>query len=159
MFVLGLFLLCRSWSLLLWQSLAFTSAHTLTLGLAAAGILAPRSEWIEPLIALSIAAVAIENLFHTRLSRWRMPLVFAFGLVHGMGFASALAVTLSPGEGFLPRLLAANLGVEAAQITILAGAWILTAGWSSGNRYRVFRKYANLLLAAIALYWLYQRVT
>ena len=159
LFVLGLFLLRRKWRPLLWQSLAFTCAHTLTLGLAAAGIIAPRSEWIEPLIALSIAFLAIENIFHSKLSRWRLPLVFAFGLVHGMGFATALSTLLTPGDGFLPRLLAANLGVEVAQVTILATAWLLTSGWSTRPAYQTFRRWANISLAATALFWFVQRVS
>lgn len=158
LFVLGLFLLRRRWRPLVWQSLAFTCAHTLTLGLAAAGILAPRSEWIEPLIALSIASLAIENLFHARLSPWRLPLVFAFGLVHGMGFATALASVLVPGDGFLSRLVATNLGVEVAQIAILSSAWLVTARWSSGTHYKVVRKWANLSLAVTALWWFADRL-
>ena len=159
LFVLGLFLLSRKWKPLLWQSLGFTCAHTLTLGLAAAGIIAPRSSWIEPLIALSIAFLAIENLFSSKLSPWRLPLVFAFGLVHGMGFATALSTLLTPGEGFLPRLIAANLGVEIAQVTILAAAWLLTTGWCDGPGYQRFRKWANLSLAVTALWWFVSRIS
>ena len=85
--------------------------------------------------------------------------MFAFGLVHGMGFATALSTLLTPGEGFLPRLIAANLGVEIAQVTILAAAWLLTTGWCDGPGYQRFRKWANLSLAVTALWWFVSRIS
>ncbi|RYD24613.1 MAG: HupE/UreJ family protein, partial [Verrucomicrobiaceae bacterium] len=117
LFVLGLFFYRRKWRPLLNQSLAFTAAHTVTLGLAAAGIVKVSGNWVEPVIALSLVAVALENLRASKEAdgRVRLAIVFGFGLIHGLGFAGALSVWLMPGEGFLPSLLMANLGVEAAQ--------------------------------------------
>lgn len=158
LFVLGLFLLARKWRPLVWQSLLFTAAHTVTLGLTAAGVIVPPEGWIEPLIALSIAVIAVENLWVRSLGKWRVLLVFGFGLVHGMGFATALASTLRMGEGFGGRLLATNAGVEAAQVTVLAAAWLATVGWSEGAKYEIFRKVANVALAAVALWWFVGRV-
>jgi hypothetical protein len=157
LFILTLFLLQRSWKPLLWQSLAFTAAHTLTLGLTAAGIIAPRSSGIEALIALSIAVLALENLFKKDCSTWRIAMVFGFGLIHGMGFATALTSLLTPGEGFLGRLIATNLGVELAQITILGLAWILTVKWCETPRYQTFRTALNIAIALIASVWLIER--
>lgn len=156
LFILGIFLLRREWKPLLWQSLAFTAAHTLTLGLTAGGVISPSPRWVEAAIALSIAALAVENLLTREFRPWRLALVFAFGLVHGMGFATALAPVLGSGDGFLPRLVATNLGVEIAQVGVLAVAWILT-GWHASPNYAKFRTVANLALAAVALFWFVER--
>ncbi|MGE9266796.1 MAG: HupE/UreJ family protein [Verrucomicrobiales bacterium] len=158
LFVLGIFLLVRKGRPLLWQSLAFTVAHTITLGLCAAGFLPTGMGWVEPVIALSIAFLAVENLCWRELRAWRLLLVFAFGLVHGMGFASALASLLQEGEGFLSRLVAANLGVELAQLLILAGCWLLTLGWWEGRIGRGVRLGGNVVLAMTALWWFTERV-
>jgi len=158
LFILGLFLLQRSFRPLLWQSLTFTVAHTLTLGLTAAGIFNPPAQWIEPIIALSILALAVENLWVKEPTRWRYLLVFAFGLIHGMGFANALGSIITVGDDFLPRLVAANLGVECAQITILATAWLVTVGWHEKPAYARVRMTANILLGITALVWFVQRV-
>lgn len=157
LFILALFFLQRKWKLLLLQSLAFTAAHTLTLGLTAAGILAPKSNGVEALIALSIAVLALENLFRKECSPWRIIMVFGFGLIHGMGFAAALSSLLTPGESFLGRLIATNLGVELAQVAILGTAWILTAKWHDSPRYETVRKGLNIAIAIIASLWLIER--
>ena len=157
LFILALFFLQRRWKPLLWQSLAFTVAHTLTLGLTAAGIIAPKSTGVEALIALSIAILAIENLFKKDCTPWRIILVFAFGLVHGMGFATALSSLLAPGDNFLGRLITTNLGVELAQVTILGLAWLLTAKWCDTPRYERVRIALNIIIALIASVWLIER--
>lgn len=159
LFILGLFLLQRSFRPLLWQSLTFTLAHTITLGLTAAGFIHPPAHWIEPIIALSILALAVENLFVKEATHWRFLLVFVFGLVHGMGFANALGSIVANGESFLPRLIAANLGVECAQVTILTTAWLMTLGWNEKPAYTRMRIAANVLLGLTALAWFIQRVS
>ena len=158
LFVLGIFLLQRRWQALLKQSLAFTAAHTITLGLAALGwVEVPR--WIvEPMIALSITALAVENLFVKEARTWRLWLVFAFGLIHGMGFAGALSAWIRPGEGFLPTLISANLGVEAGQLLVLFLAWSLTMGWSESRAWPHFRRWACVGLAIAGLVWFAERV-
>ncbi len=90
LFVLGLFLLCARWKPLLWQVTSFTAAHTITLGLATFGVVSLPSSIVEPLIALSIVYVAIENVVHEKLGRFRVVVVFFFGLLHGLGFAGVL---------------------------------------------------------------------
>jgi len=98
LFILGLFLMARRWQALVTQSLIFTLAHSISLGLAASGILNiqnwPCAWLIEPMIALSIVAIAVENLFYQEASRRRLLLVFAFGLIHGLGFAGSLGALL-----------------------------------------------------------------
>ncbi len=157
LFILAIFLLVRKWKPLLWSSLAFTVAHTITLGLGAAGVIAS-PPWVEPVIALSIAALAVENLFVREFHPWRLAVIFGFGLVHGMGFASVLTKGLGEGDGFLARLLCANLGVEVAQVVVLAAAWGLTLGWGKSRAWKPFRAAANCALAAVALVWFVQRL-
>jgi hypothetical protein len=160
LFVLGLFFYRRKWRPLLSQSLAFTAAHTVTLGLAAAGIVRVSGNWVEPVIALSLVAVALENLRASKEAdgRVRLAIVFGFGLIHGLGFAGALSVWLKPGEGFLPSLLMANLGVETAQAALLAGAWVLTIGWNRTPAYRWVRLAACLGIAGIGSWWAFERI-
>ena len=101
LFVLGLFLLSTQIRSLLWQVSAFTLAHTITLGLSIYGVISLPSSIVEPLIALSIAYVGIENCLSSELKPWRVTLVFAFGLLHGMGFAGVLAdIGMPEGEVF-----------------------------------------------------------
>ena len=113
---------------------SFTIAHSVTLALAALGILHPPSYWVEALIAASIIAVAAENLWVLRPAqggsarlasalrhRWRI--TFAFGLVHGFGFASALQELKLPRSALVAGLVSFNLGVEVGQVTIVALAF------------------------------------
>lgn len=156
LFVMGLFFYQRKWRPLLAQSLAFTLAHTVTLGLAAAGIVRVPGHWVEPWIALSLVVVALGNLRTSQAAhaRPRLALVFGFGLIHGLGFAGALSTWIQPGKGFLTALLSANLGVEAAQATLLAAAWLLTLGWHDRDFYPRFR-WVGCLAIAGAGGWLF----
>ena len=117
LFVLGVFLLSRRWKPILMQVTAFTLAHTITLGLTIYGIVSLRPAIVEPLIALSIVYVAVENLFTSRLTPWRVALVFGFGLIHGMGFAGVLSQLGLPRAQFLPALdlLQRGGGARAAE--------------------------------------------
>lgn len=161
LFVLGLFFYRREWRPLLWQSLAFTLAHTVTLGMAAMGFVRISGNWVEPLIALSLVVVALENLRPSTAirQRLRLALVFGFGLIHGLGFAGALSVWLPPGDGFLTGLLSANAGVEAAQVGLLAVAWILTQRWCDTRFYKAVRIASCLGIAAVGLVWAIQRIS
>src|SRR4029079_3133987 len=90
LFVLGIYLLTRRARSVLLQVSAFTVAHSITLALSMYGVIAVSPRSVEPLIAISIAYVAIENIFLAELKSWRVVLVFVFGLLHGMGFAGGL---------------------------------------------------------------------
>ncbi len=83
--------------------------------------------------------------------------VFAFGLVHGLGFAGVLTAWIPPDQGFLPALIAANLGVEAGQVVVLATAWNLTLRWHAGSVWPPFRKVACILLALAGMWWFAER--
>ena len=124
LFVLGLFFLSTRMHTLLWQVSAFTLAHTITLALAASGVVTIPGSIVEPLIALSIVYVAVENLFTDGLSRWRPYIIFGFGLLHGLGFASVLAEFGLPAGSFIPALIGFNIGVEIGQIAVIAVAFI-----------------------------------
>ena len=154
LFVLGLFLLSPRLKPMLLQVTAFTIAHSITLGLSIYGVVSLPSRVVEPLIALSIAYVAIENLLTRELKPWRLALVFMFGLLHGLGFAGVLRELGLPREEFLTGLLTFNLGVEGGQLTVIAIATLvawpaMTRGW---YRHRVVIP-ASLVIAAIGLYW------
>jgi hypothetical protein len=105
LFVLGLFLLSPRLKTMLLQVTAFTIAHSITLGLSIYGIVSLPSRIVEPLIALSIAYVAIENLWTRELKPWRLALVFMFGLLHGLGFAGVLRELGLPRDEFLTALV------------------------------------------------------
>ena len=112
LFVIGLFLLSTRLRPVLTQVTAFTVAHSITLGLSIYGIVALPPGIVEPLIALSIAYVAIENLITRELHAWRIGVVFLFGLLHGLGFAGVLRELGLPRNEFLTALLSFNVGVE-----------------------------------------------
>ena len=120
LFVLGLFFLSSHIRPLLWQVSAFTAAHTVTLALGALEWVAVPASIVEPLIAASIVYVAVENIFTSRLSRWRPLVIFGFGLLHGLGFASVLGAFGLPQDQFIPALIGFNIGVEIGQLTVIA---------------------------------------
>ena len=149
LFVLGLFLLSTRLRPLLWQVTAFTVAHTLTLALSMCGVLQLPSRVVESLIALSIAYVAVENLFTSDLKPWRPALVFGFGLLHGLGFAGVLRELGLPRDEFVPALIAFNVGVEVGQLTIISLA-LLTIGWF---RRRSWYRRAIVIPISVASRW------
>src|SRR5260370_5125770 len=133
LFVLGIFLLSRKLRQVLAQVSAFTIAHSITLALSVYGVVSVSPKIVEPLIAVSIAYVAIENIFLSELKPWRVALVFAFGLLHGMGFAGALKELGLPRSEFVTALVTFNVGVEAGQLAVIGAAFILV-GWYCGRR-------------------------
>jgi hypothetical protein len=123
------------------------------------GVVSLPSRVVEPLIALSIAYVAIENLVTSQIRPWRLALVFGFGLLHGLGFAGVLANLGLPREEFLTALLSFNVGVEAGQLTViaLAAAAVL---WSRDRAWyrRAIVTPASLAIAGTGLYWTIVRI-
>ena len=160
LFVLGLFLLSARLRPLLWQVSAFTTAHCITLILATFGLFSLPAAWVEPLIALSIVYVGLEDLFTDKLRPSRGVLVFCFGLLHGLGFAATLSELQSlQGGDLITALIGFNLGVEAGQVAILLLAFA-AVGWlrhRSWYRQIVVRP-AALIIAATGAVWTIQRV-
>ena len=159
LFILGLYLLSIRWAPLLWQVTMFTLAHTITLGLGMATIINLPAMIVEPLIALSIAYVAIENLVVRGLHKWRLLLVFLFGLLHGLGFASTLAEFGMPGQAFMTALISFNVGVELGQLAVIAGAFLLLGWFRHKHWYHlVIVTPLSLMIAATGLYWMVERL-
>ena len=160
LFVLGIYLLSGRARAVLWQVSAFTLAHSITLGLTMYGVVSVSPRIVEPMIALSIAYVAIENLVHAELRNWRIALVFAFGLLHGMGFAGVLQELGLPRPEFLTALLAFNVGVEAGQLTVIGLAFLLVGWrWSERSWYRSrIAVPASGIIACTAVYWTIERL-
>jgi hypothetical protein len=159
LFVVGLFLLSLRWRPLLMQISAFTLAHSITLGLTMYGVVSLPARLVEPMIAVSIVYVAVENLLTTELKPWRVALVFSFGLLHGMGFAGVLRDVGLPRPQFLTALLAFNLGVEAGQLTVVALAFGAVAYWR--RNHPVYRRLVvqpvSVGISLIGLFWTLQR--
>lgn len=160
LFVLGLFLLNRQVRPVLIQVSAFTIAHSITLGLSLYGIVRLPASVIEPLIAVSIAYVAVENLFTSTVKPWRVALVFGFGLLHGMGFAEALARLNLPRSEFLTTLITFNAGVEAGQLTVIAMATAIVAALRfSPEQYRLrIVRPVSAAIAAMGVFWTVTRL-
>jgi hypothetical protein len=160
LFILSLFLLNPKLKPILWQATAFTIAHTITLGLSMYHFVKPASNIVEPLIALSILYVAMENIFSPKLKASRIGVVFIFGLIHGMGFASALSELGLPQNAYLSSLLMFNIGVELGQITIIIAAWFLLAKWFGNKPF--YRKLivlpVSMIISGIAAYWVVERL-
>lgn len=158
-FVFGLFLLAPKVRPLLIQVSAFTIAHTLTLALSMYGVLSLSSDMVEPLIALSIAFVAIENIITDKIHRWRPVLIFLFGLLHGLGFAGVLGEIGLPQSEFLFALVFFNIGVEFGQLIVLILAFILIGSFRKRDWYRSrLTVPASGVIGLVGLYWTIQRI-
>ncbi len=159
-FVLGLFLLSPKLKPVLWQATAFTLAHSVTLGLAMYHLINPPAHIVEPLIALSILYVSMENILSPRLKASRIGIVFLFGLVHGMGFAGALGQLGLPPNAYLLSLVMFNVGVELGQLTIILLAYFLMARWFRNRPWyrKAFVIPISTVIAVVAGIWTIQRI-
>jgi hypothetical protein len=160
LFVVGLFLLTPRFRPLLAQVSVFTLAHSLSLGLAMAGVVSVPGAVVEPLIALSIAYVGVENLYRRTLSSHRLWLVGAFGLLHGLGFAGVLSEISLPAGQWLPALLGFNIGVELGQLAVLglAASVALAGRWLTADGDRWVRRPASAGIALMGLFWMVTRL-
>ena len=159
LFVLGLFFFSLRMGALLWQVTAFTLAHTVTLALGALDIIRLPGDIVEPIIAASIVYVGIENLFLRKLPPWRPFVIFGFGLLHGLGFASVLQEFGLGNDHFVPKLIGFNIGVEIGQLAVIAAAWLTLAlffgrfGWY----HRRIAAPVSVAIAIIAAFWVLER--
>ena len=161
LFVLGLFLFSTRMRPLLWQITMFTVAHSITLAMAMTGLIELPARVVEPLIALSIAYVGIENIWHRRLHKSRLVLVFVFGLLHGLGFASMLAEFGMPDDAFFTALISFNVGVEIGQLLVVILAFLGVGLWLGKKAY--YRALVvipgSLLITLVGFYWTWQRLS
>lgn len=160
LFVVGLFLLSPRLKPLLWQVTCFTLAHSVTLALGMLRILRISPSIVEPLIALSIVYVAVENLVTDRLSRWRPLVIFLFGLLHGLGFAGVLTEIGLARPDFLVGLIAFNVGVELGQLAVIVACFLAVGLWFGHERWyrKMIAMPASLAIAAIGAFWFIERI-
>ncbi|MEZ5939188.1 MAG: HupE/UreJ family protein [Hyphomonadaceae bacterium] len=164
LFIIALFLTARRWQGLLIQVTFFTLAHTLTLGLASAGLVSVPGWIVEPAIALSISAMALDAIFDRGKGRWRLLLIFLFGLLHGLGFASQMVGYLE-GADFAIALGGFNVGVELGQLTVLAITGLVAFGvkrilgaFKLANLYRMAVVIpVAVAIACVGAYWAVER--
>jgi len=161
LFLVGLLLLGGSVMQLLKIVTSFTIAHSITLTLAALGLVSPSSRIIEPAIALSIVYVGIDNLLVRPGSRdTRVWIALTFGLIHGFGFASVLREMDLPRRALGWSLFSFNLGVEIGQVCIVILVASMLA-WIAARSVLVRTRIAyagSVVVAAAGVVWFVQRV-
>ncbi|MEJ7587367.1 MAG: HupE/UreJ family protein [Ferruginibacter sp.] len=160
LFVAGMCLLSKNIKSMLWQATAFTVAHSITLALTMKNIIIAPGAVVEPIISLSIVFVAVENMLLKELKPWRILVVFLFGLIHGMGFASALNEIGLPLGKFYTSILAFNAGVELGQfavITVLFACIIIPLRNKTWYRKGIVFPLSGFI-ALVAAWWTIQRV-
>jgi hydrogenase/urease accessory protein HupE len=160
LFIVSLCLLSTKIKPMLWQATAFTVAHSITLALSMKKIFVVPSPIVEPIIALSIVFVALENIFISQLKPWRILVVFLFGLIHGMGFASSLNEIGLPNGKFFTSILSFNVGVELGQMAMIAAVFFtLIIPFKNKPWYKKRIVYGlSACIALIAVYWVAERV-
>ena len=170
LFVLGLFFYAARWQPLLGQVTLFTLAHSLTLFLATTGYIVVSSTVIEPMIAASIIYIAYENIRRQRMNAIRILVIFVFGLLHGLGFASVLSDIMlddsMPSAGgfangkFIVSLISFNIGVELGQLAVLAPAFLLFGVIANNALWyqKLIALPASYLIGAIGAWMLFTRV-
>ena len=160
LFISALCLASFGWKHLLWQATAFTIAHSITLALSMQQIVSLDEALVEPVIALSIAFVAIENILVKNRNPWRLLIVFLFGLIHGLGFASSLAEIGLPRNRFFTSILSFNVGVEVGQIAVIVCVYLLfVRPFSNKALYKKLVLYpVSIFIGGIALYWTFERL-
>ena len=162
LFVVGLFLLSAKLKPLLIQVTTFTLAHSVTLALGIFGIITltdKHMEWVEALIAASIVYVCIENIYSNKLNRWRPLIIFGFGLLHGLGFASVLGDVGLDSGSFVTGLIGFNIGVEIGQLAVVAVCFLAVGLWFRNKPWyrKVITIPASIIIALIAIYWVLER--
>lgn len=141
----------------------FTVAHSITIILAGANVVVLSAKIVEPLIALSIAYVAITTVFlkdkfSQAKSKFTLAIVFFFGLFHGLGFAGILQEVEIPRERFFSSLISFNIGIEVGQIVIIALALPVIYLLRKKKWYDTFIKVIAVLISIVAIYWGIERI-
>lgn len=165
LFVLGLALLGGGWKTILKVLTAFTVAHSVTLLAAATGLIHGNPRIVEPLIALSIVALAIEGMRLAKRPKednvsLRVAIAFGFGLIHGFGFAGGLTELGLQGNQLVRNLLSFSVGIELGQLAILAPALLLLGMLAKASKERAnqFSLATSVCLGMIGCFWFMERV-
>jgi hypothetical protein len=154
--VLGAFFVGGRRRSIVTQFSAFTVSHAIAVLLTVCGLVSVPLRVVEPLIALSAAFFAAENLLSDEVRSWRLTLIFVLGLLHGMGFAGVLRELELPRAELLTALTSFNVGVEAAQLALVAFAIFVVGRWrrtSVAYRSLVVQP-ASLVIAVAGVYWI-----
>ena len=161
LFVLGLFLFSPNFKPLLIQISVFTLAHTITIFLGVLNIVIISEKFVEPLIALSITYIAIENIFIKKISLWRPIIIFFFGLLHGLGFAGVISEIGLSQTNFITSLIFFNLGVEFGQLFIITIFYFGVAHWIKNKLWyrKLFTNPMSILISIFGLVWFIERIT
>lgn len=161
LFLAGILIVCAGFGATLRIITCFTIAHSITLALATFDVVAVPSRIVEPIIAASIVYVGIENLWTRGILRWREALTFAFGLVHGLGFASVLremGIGTSSASVAVP-LFSFNFGVEAGQLLVAACVLPLIWKLKSVEQFsRIAVPAVSAVIACAGSYWFFERI-
>lgn len=159
-FIMGICLLGTNIKTILWQATAFTVAHSITLALSMKNIIVAPGQVVEPIISLSIMFVAIENIITNKMKAWRILIIFMFGLIHGMGFASALNEIGLPRGKFFLSVFSFNLGVEIGQVLVILGVFALVIKPFRSKLWyrRAILAPLSCCIAIAALYWTINRI-
>ncbi len=160
LFIVSIFLLSPSVKSVLIQCSVFTIAHSISLGLTASGVILANSNIIEPLIAISILYTSIENIILDNINKFRLIIIFLFGLIHGMGFASVLKENGLPPFNFWEAILSFNIGVELGQITIILFAYFFISKWFNKKEWYKNRIVypISTVIGCIAIYLSIERI-
>ena len=157
-FLVMLMIVARQLRELVYVATVFTLAHSITLTAATLEWVHASPVWVEPLIVATILYVAVEN-FVTTNPKARLLFTFGFGLIHGLGFASALAEGPLPKSEELMALFSFNIGVEIGQILFLAGSFALWQKLLRRAPEPPARRFVSSVVVLLCFYWLWQRLS
>ena len=161
LFIVGLFFFSVTLRPLLIQVTMFTIAHSITLIFVSVSYINVNPLIVEPIIALSIAYVGIENIFKQYVKEYlRYIIIFFFGLLHGLGFALVLSDIGYQSSKLILNLISFNLGIEVAQIFIILFLYILLGIKFSNKKYYryIFQVPVSLFIALVGIYWFFERI-
>ena len=161
LFIVGLFFFSVTLRPLLIQVTMFTIAHSITLIFVSVSYINVNPLIVEPIIALSIAYVGIENIFKQYVKEYlRYIIIFFFGLLHGLGFALVLSDIGYQSSKLILNLISFNLGIEAAQIFIILSLYVLLGIKFSNKKYYryIFQVPVSLFIALVGIYWFFERI-
>ena len=161
LFIFGLFLFSSSLNKLIKQITIFTIAHSITLIFVSLSLIKINPQIVEPIIALSIVYVGLENIFRNYIKEYmRYVVILFFGLLHGLGFALVLSDIGFRSSKLFINLISFNIGIEVAQISIILFLYLLIAIKFANNKYYriAFQIPSSILIASIGLYWFIERI-